>query len=251
MVTWAVRLLALTAATMLWAVAPSGAQGAGTAQGTVTFEAPYDTPVSIDLPLVNRCPTAEPVDLFLEGLPFIDTVPASDIVPPGAKKDVTASGRTPKLPPFVLGPGQRIQDLNLTTTYTGTLIYAYGGRPGEPACLPKVDKWDVVIKVSPGPPAAPPPPPPAKPEPQKLLTSDPCTTWWLTSTRPRAATEAMCVDKIRELARAYRDRVLAPLAARDPAQWAWLPSGAQIATMNISDLLFMRERAAFVVRGAK
>src|SRR5262245_51044471 len=97
-------LIALLAALVAIAhsASPAFAQDAAPL-GTLTFEAFYDTPLTLRLTLINRCKSSERIDIFLEGLPFIDTVPRFDIVHPGVPKEVIATGRTPKLPSFTLG----------------------------------------------------------------------------------------------------------------------------------------------------
>jgi hypothetical protein len=42
----------------------------------------------------------------------------------------------------------------------------------------------------------------------------------------------------------YRQRVLDPRAMKSPAEWAWLPSIAEMNKMNVAELLAMRDRAA-------
>lgn len=69
-----------------------------------------------------------------------------------------------------------------------------------------------------------------------------CRQWWETGARPAGLTED-CTDEFRRLARLYRQEVLEPLAASAPAEWAWLPSSADIQNMALGELLAMKVRA--------
>lgn len=247
-------IVVCTAAVSPWSAYLSarqgGAGGGATPVGGQTDEWAWDltAPLEYDksyagvLVVTNQCDGVERVTFTVPKGAALAIQPAAD-VPPG-KMDIKAALTTPPRPTppdnLVVPPGA--DPAHLFCTYIkDELVIAYSGRgTPEAGCRPAARKMLVTAHVHY---VAPAPPPPPK---MRIATADECTVLWNTGLRPAGdpGIDERCAPRIRELAAAFRTRVLETLRRLDPAAWAWLPSVDEIKTMSTAELLAFKARAA-------
>lgn len=200
-----------------------------------------------NLKLRNECDIDVTVTFALEApyIKFLYLLNYPDVsLRAGEEREVMANVKIPRPPcTLFLGPGQA--GWNPYPPFGGRLRLTYVGQGDR--CLTKIEEYPISGKlVFPKGPC-----PDDEPKPEKLQTTDPCMQWWLTGERPESTVdlEAACLNPIRELAAAFRERALEPIAATDLAKWKWLPSAAEIRSMSIADILAMRARAEAIITG--
>jgi hypothetical protein len=204
----------------------------------------YDKEYPGTLVVENACKTTETVSISAKSYPGL-AVPPTVAVPPG-KVDVKMILKTPPrpTPPAYLAvpPGTDPGHL-LCSNLRVPVIITYGGRQGDPPCLPAKRTVTITAHVHY---VAPPPPPPKL----KVAGANACTVLWNTGQRPATVPniDEECTAEIRELAAAFRMRVLESLRRLDPEKWKWLPSVDQIATMTTGELLAMKAKAAELMK---
>jgi hypothetical protein len=220
----------------------------------------YDVTVPSALEVTNRCESPQPV-YITHDLPYL-TIQSTAVIPPGGI-DVPATITTPPEPPPPIrtgAPGQPGWGWVEPPHYdpaTGTSTRM----PGEPEfhqpnfvdikgkvtvwhpwmgiCLPNRQVWTVTGHIH----FRPPPPKGAGGEPEKIAAPDPCVVYWNIGAPPPGFDGRDCTDIIRGLAMDYFGRILVPLMQENPGSWSWVPSAGEISTMDMGEILALKERA--------
>lgn len=201
--------------------------------GELLYGKTYPTKLTIR----NDCWSDETVGIFVTNLPYI-SLPASVTVPARSSLDVPVDIVTPPPPNLILTGRETIPEHGIFGDVQGEVV-VWHAWTAEPECMPNRESYKASghIHYDLTPPAAP-------PSPEKIAGAGPCQVWWNTSERPATLQDDQdCTSEIRDLAAAYRARVLQPLADRAPAAWAWLPSVDQIRQMTIEQCLAMKVKA--------
>lgn len=201
--------------------------------GELLYGKTYPTSLTIK----NDCWSDETVGIFVTNLPYI-SLPASVTVPARSSLDVPITIVTPPPPNLILTGRETIPEHGIFGDVQGEVV-VWHPWTAEPECKPNRESYKASGHIHYD--LTPPPPPPS---PEKIAGAGPCHVWWNTGQRPATVKEDQdCSMEIRELAAAYRLRVLQPVVDRAPAQWAWLPSAEQIGQMSIGECLAMKSKA--------
>jgi hypothetical protein len=220
----------------------------------------YDLTVPSALEVTNRCESPQPV-YITHDLPYL-TIQETAVIPPGGI-DVPATITTPPEPPSPIrtgAPGQPGWGWVEPPHYdpaTGTSTRM----PGEPEfhqpnfvdikgkvsvwhpwigrCLPNRQVWTVTGHIH----FRPPPPKGGGGGPEKIAAPDPCVVYWNIGAPPPGFDGRDCTDIIRGLAMDYFGRILVPLMKETPGSWSWVPSAGEISTMDMEQILALKERA--------
>lgn len=219
----------------------------------------YDGTYATSLQVRNDCATPEPV-YITHDLQYL-VIQSTAVIPPGGTV-VPATIKTPPTPPPPLAtgaPGQPGYGWVQPPHYdpaSGNSVRL----PGEPKfhqpnfldvkgtveawhpwrdpCMPSRTVWTVTGHVH----FRPPPPKGGDGGPQRIATPDPCVVYWNLGEPPPGFDGRDCTDVFRGLALDTVTRLLAPLAAGSPDDWAWLPESGGISTMTSEELLALKRR---------
>lgn len=224
--------------------------------GDVYFDGTYTARLQVS----NDCTTGQTVYLSWDN-PYL-TLPESDRIPPGGKT-VVGTIKTPPapappifpgggpapswpggwgwghvtLPPGVVPPPGWHQPNFLNVE--GEVEAWHPWDPGA-SCAPNVTTWKISGHVHFRPPGG------GDDGGGGPAVADACQVYWLTGELPPGLEERdldeACLDRIRELAVEWRERIVAPYAERSPSEWAWLPSAGEMRQMSVADLMGVRER---------
>ncbi len=207
--------------------------------GELVYGKTYPAPLAI----TNKCKSTEQVSIFTNKLPYLNIQRFVSV--PGEQTIVVTGTITTPRPPDVLLTGHEKLPHGIFDTIDGSVVVWHAFTPGKPPCMPNRTVYTVAghVHFDPNPPAG------GSGGPEKIAGATPCQVWWNTGEKPRQAADIDCTGEIRGLAGEYRSRVLQPLADRDPAAWAWLPSLERIAGMAIPELLAMKTRAQSLITG--
>ena len=201
--------------------------------GELLYGKTYPTKLTIR----NECWSDESVGIFVTNLPYV-TLPSSVTVPAKSTLDVPINIVTPPEPNLVLTGREQIPLHGIFGTVEGEIVVWHPWR-FDPSCLPNRESYKATGHIH-----YDLTPPPAPPSPEKTAGAGPCQVWWNTGERPpQVKSEEECTDPLRQLASAYRSRVLQSQVERAPSEWGWLPSVEQIAQMSIEECLGMKAKA--------
>jgi hypothetical protein len=215
--------------------------------GTVTLgQLSTGTLYSIPLTVENRCDHAQTVSVFVNGLAdltfslagctlHVAQKSCATIVPPGT----TQIRGSIKPAPIFYYIDPRMPELPPPTVnrFSGEIIILHA-QQGD--CQARRDQYQVEYEVRAL--LGKIPPPPGGPE--HMVGAGPCQVWWNTGERPdMLGPEDRCEGEIRPLAVGYRERVLPPYIAADPAAWNWLPESEALLQMSSEALVAMKLRA--------
>lgn len=224
--------------------------------GEKYYEAQFVAPIKV----TNRCKTAQPVGIFVNGLPV--TFPAVHLAPPGdsiVQGDVKYPAAPP--PPIRTGlPGEpgwghvdfgpivfpagmfpppKMHQPNFGTV-KGTVVLWH---PWGPDCIGTRITYNVTGHMH----FKPPPPPDDGGGPSKLATPDVCEVWWNLGEPPAQYKGEDCTEKFRGLARRFTEKVLPPYVLNAPEKWDWLPTVPEVSVMTGPELLTMKTVAEAVL----
>lgn len=209
--------------------------------GELVYGETYPTKLTV----TNKCETPETATITVNDLPYLE-IAKQVTVPARSSIDVEAKITTPPPPNIILTGHETLpEDGIFEDIKDASVVIWHPWNP--PHCMPKRETYNVTGHIH-----FPPDDPgggAADPQPQKLLTADPCTVYWNTG-QPPPDLEEDCTEKMRVLALHFRERILAGLAERSPGDWDWLPSALEIRAMSVPELLGFKARAESQIGGA-
>jgi hypothetical protein len=205
----------------------------------------YGNTYPTKLTVTNKCDTPETAIITVNDLPYLD-IAKQVRVPAKSSIEVEAKITTPPPPNIVLTGHETLPEGGLFEDIKDASVVIW--HPWNPPhCMPKRETYNVTGHIH-----FPQDDPDAGgggPQPQKILTADPCTVYWNTG-QPPPGLEEDCTEKMRALAVHYRERILASLVKTAPAEWEWLPSAAEIRAMSTEEMLAFKARTESQIGGA-
>ncbi len=217
----------------------------------------FDEAFEASIVITNNCSSPQPVRIYVNDLPYL-TLPDSITVPPGQTR-VSGNVKLPpeppppirlglpgepgwghvEFPPFIpLGfPPPKLHQPNFVPI-VGSVVTWHPWAPSDPnGCLPKRQTYTVSGHIHFR------PPPPRGGGPEKVASPSVCQVYWNIGVPPAQYQGEDCAPEMRELAHAYRERVLQTYALNAPEEWGWLPSAEQLRTLEVPQLLEMKVHA--------
>ncbi|OGT01096.1 MAG: hypothetical protein A3F73_12125 [Gallionellales bacterium RIFCSPLOWO2_12_FULL_59_22] len=223
----------------------------------------YDSQFDATLVITNNCKSWQPVSIFIFDLPFL-TLPSHLTVPPGSTSVIGKVKLPPEPPPPMrlglpgepgwghvdygkaLGPNPvftfpppKLHQPNFVKI-EGRVVAWHPWSP--PDCNPRRETYNVSGHIH-----FRPPPPEGDGGPEKIASPGVCQVYWNIGVPPAQLKDEDCTAEMRELARAFRERVLPSYIFNSPEDWLWLPDGKAIGAMQIQDLLAMKARASAIM----
>jgi len=218
------------------------------------FDAAFDAALII----TNNCSSPQPVRIYVNDLPYL-TLPEAVTVPPGQTR-VTGKVKLPpepppplrlglpgepgwghvEFPPFIpFGfPPPKLHQPHFVPI-VGSVVTWHPWAPSDPdGCLPKRQTYTVAGHIH-----FRPPPPPGGGGPEKIAGASVCQVYWNIGVPPAQYQGEDCTAEMRDLALAYRTRVLQSYVLNAPEEWGWLPSTEDLQTFDVPRLLEMKAHA--------